>query len=195
MRFKGKVARWNDAKGFGFITPEKGGKDIFIHVSSVRDMKSRMKAGVTLSYSIVKDDQGREQASEISFGSYKPPVKIEQKKSSNSFILIWYVIVFGMTAITKSSPIIPTIFVAAGLITYLAYYLDKSYAQKGKFRTPEAHLHLLSLLGGWPAAIIAQNKFRHKTKKQPFRFIFFLTILLNILGSFVILTGAYKLYI
>ena len=37
----GTVKFFNTSKGFGFITPEKGGKDIFVHVSQFK------KAGIT----------------------------------------------------------------------------------------------------------------------------------------------------
>ena len=69
--------------------------------------------------------------------------------------------------------------VALSVITYLVYWWDKSSARKGSWRTPETTLHLLSLCGGWPGALIAQQVLRHKTQKQPFRLILWLTVLVS----------------
>jgi uncharacterized membrane protein YsdA (DUF1294 family) len=70
------------------------------------------------------------------------------------------------------------------VVTFLAYFLDKHYAKKGMWRTPEASLLVLVLLGGTLGAIIARKKFRHKTKKGTFRsqfaFIVFLQIIIVI---------------
>jgi uncharacterized membrane protein YsdA (DUF1294 family) len=65
------------------------------------------------------------------------------------------------------------------LLTFVIYAKDKSAAKKGSWRIPESTLHLLSLLGGWPGALIAQQTLRHKSKKQPFRFVFCITVFLN----------------
>jgi len=65
------------------------------------------------------------------------------------------------------------------VITMGGYAWDKSAAVKNRWRTPESTLHFLALLGGWPGAMIAQHLFRHKTQKQPFRFLFWLTIAIN----------------
>ena len=66
-------------------------------------------------------------------------------------------------------------------MTYWMYAQDKEAALQGNRRVPEQTLHILSFLGGWPTAWLAQEKLRHKTEKQPFRKIYFCTIGLNIL--------------
>lgn len=65
------------------------------------------------------------------------------------------------------------------LTTHLAYAIDKRAARKARWRVPEAQLHLLALLGGWPGAILAQQTLRHKTVKRSFRFAFWITVILN----------------
>jgi len=64
------------------------------------------------------------------------------------------------------------------------YAIDKSAARKGAWRTQESTLHLLSLAGGWPGALIAQQKLRHKTRKPSFRVVFWITVVLNC-GAFL----------
>lgn len=65
-------------------------------------------------------------------------------------------------------------------ITFFAYGLDKQSAREGRWRTRENTLHFLSLLGGWPGALVAQGWLRHKTKKEKFRADFLLTVVVNL---------------
>ena len=62
----GKV-KWFDAKkGFGFITPDDGGKDAFLHVSALQaaDIQS-VNDGQAVSYELT-EQRGKQAASEIS---------------------------------------------------------------------------------------------------------------------------------
>jgi CspA family cold shock protein len=51
------IVKWfNNQKGFGFIQPEDGGKDVFIHISAVeRAGMSTLNEGQKLSYDLVAD--------------------------------------------------------------------------------------------------------------------------------------------
>jgi uncharacterized membrane protein YsdA (DUF1294 family) len=66
------------------------------------------------------------------------------------------------------------------LLCFWQYARDKKAAMKDEWRVPEDTLHLLSLCGGWPGALLAQERYRHKTTKRSFRVVFWLTVLLNI---------------
>jgi uncharacterized membrane protein YsdA (DUF1294 family) len=91
----------------------------------------------------------------------------------------------GVGSLTATiEPLFFVLYAGVSLITFIVYAFDKSAARKGKWRTPEIHLHLLSLIGGWPGALIAQHVLRHKTQKQSFRFFFWITVILN-LGIFI----------
>jgi CspA family cold shock protein len=54
----GTVKWFNNQKGFGFIAPESGGKDVFVHISAVeRAGMSTLSEGQKLSFDIVTDRQ------------------------------------------------------------------------------------------------------------------------------------------
>ena len=58
---------------------------------------------------------------------------------------------------------------------------------------PEARLHLLELLGGWPGALAAQGVFRHKRRKARFMAVFWFIVRLHVLawGAFAAWRAGY----
>ena len=58
--------------------------------------------------------------------------------------------------------------VVINVIGFLAMWLDKRKAQKGKWRIKESTLFLLAFLGGGVGTIAGMYKFRHKTQKLRF---------------------------
>lgn len=66
------------------------------------------------------------------------------------------------------------------VLTLLCYGWDKRQSKRSGWRVPEKRLHLLSLLGGWPGALLAQRWLRHKTIKTRFRVVFWLTVVMHI---------------
>ena len=79
-------------------------------------------------------------------------------------------------------------FVGINIVTFFAYAFDKNAAQTGQWRTPEKTLHLYALLGGWPAAWLAQQTLRHKSGKSSFQAVYAATVLLHCvaLGGWVL---------
>ena len=56
MRTTGTVKWFNDAKGFGFITPDGGGEDLFAHFSAINMPGFKtLKEGQKVSFEIVTD--------------------------------------------------------------------------------------------------------------------------------------------
>ncbi|MDH1928624.1 DUF1294 domain-containing protein [Pseudomonas sp. 22373] len=60
---------------------------------------------------------------------------------------------------------------AMSLISLLLYWQDKQQARTQAWRTSEKVLHASELLGGWPGALLAQQLFRHKTRKVSFQLV------------------------
>lgn len=77
------------------------------------------------------------------------------------------------------APWILTLYGVASLLTFALYWHDKRRARVAGWRVPENLLHLGELLGGWPGALLAQQKFRHKTRKQSFQLVFLAIVLLH----------------
>ena len=56
---QGTVKWFNDSKGFGFITPSDGGKDLFVHMSEIQmDGFKTLKDGQSVDYTAVSSEKG-----------------------------------------------------------------------------------------------------------------------------------------
>lgn len=74
-------------------------------------------------------------------------------------------------------------FLLINVLTMSMYGADKMAARKGMRRVPEATLLVFGATGGWPGAIVGQQLFRHKTKKQPFKTYFFISVVVSIAAT------------
>ncbi|MGQ0673069.1 MAG: cold-shock protein [Hyphomicrobium sp.] len=60
MRQTGTVKFYNDQKGYGFITPDDGGKDVFVHVTAVeRSGITGLNEGSRVSFETEPDKRGK----------------------------------------------------------------------------------------------------------------------------------------
>lgn len=94
--------------------------------------------------------------------------------------IVFLLIVTVLYLLGKSHGLVISYYFSVCLITFLAYAVDKRAAKRSDRRISENTLHLFSLIGGWPGAIIAQQRLRHKTIKAKFRFLFWITVFVNL---------------
>lgn len=60
MRKTGMVKFFNHAKGYGFVSPEGGGKDVFVHITAVQKAGiPELAEGTKISFDIQDDSRGR----------------------------------------------------------------------------------------------------------------------------------------
>lgn len=60
MRQNGTIKFFNHSRGFGFITPEAGGKDVFVHITALeRSGLPALDEGTKVSYEVEEDRRGR----------------------------------------------------------------------------------------------------------------------------------------
>jgi uncharacterized membrane protein YsdA (DUF1294 family)/cold shock CspA family protein len=178
---KGLLTAWNDAKGFGFITPEGGGERVFAHIS-VYAGRGRPVADRKVAYSITKDDKGRPRAGRF---QYAGAAKVGASVAPGVWIAAVFVVVFfSILAGLFHEGYLPVSILAAyggvSLVLFVMYWIDKRAAQRGGQRTAEKTLHLFELCCGWPGALMAQQVFRHKTRKGSYQFVFWLVVLANL---------------
>lgn len=56
---KGVLKTWKEDRGFGFITPDNGGKDLFIHISALGQPERRPITGDVIHYQVARDRHGK----------------------------------------------------------------------------------------------------------------------------------------
>lgn len=64
-RFEGVLSQWDDARGFGFITPSAGGEVVFAHISAFPRMTQRPAIGLHLSFEVEAHADGKKRARQI----------------------------------------------------------------------------------------------------------------------------------
>ncbi|TWI57378.1 uncharacterized membrane protein YsdA (DUF1294 family) [Pseudomonas duriflava] len=210
MKQRGTLRHWNDQKGFGFIRPDRGGEEVFAHISVVRDDR-RPVAGDKVLYVATPDGTGRLRAEHVRLAAsltldqpsirQRPGVAKATSRTAQApcprrqahegvHALLLKLVVLGalcvlplwgsLYALSARHGLLPlALYFSVSLVAFLFYWHDKQSAQKEQRRIPENTLHLIELAGGWPGGLIAQQVFRHKTRKVSYQAVFWIIVLMH----------------
>lgn len=190
-RFDGTIVSWNQDRGFGFIQPDGGGKQVFVHVRALPVRARTPKIGDKLSYEIERTSDGKTRARFVRLAGQRAAQTYGTVRTNvlSYLPLVLFAIIYAIVqALWHPHYWVLLIYLGTSLICVLIYWADKAAAAQGSWRVSESALLLLGLAGGWPGAIIAQRLLHHKTRKRSFQAAFAGSVVVNIL-AFVILTS------
>ena len=193
QQLDGEIVRWQDDKGFGFIRSPKLSQDVFFHIRAYRASGKRPRVGERVVFVLEQSREGKLQAVQVQEWQFVRQKQVRQRRrqeqqaafeSGRTAKLLMVAAVYAVLAVLIFMGKLPTAvglwYAGLGVLTFLFYWKDKRAAQQGGWRTPEKTLHLLSLLGGWPAAWLAQVYLRHKSQKTEFRVVYYVTAVGNL---------------
>ena len=152
-----------------------------MHINAFEKKGHYPKIDQRVTFSMSTDKRGRPCAASVALlGEESANRFVRNFNKSYIAVAVTFLAVVGVSVAMEALPLaVLLIYAAASALTYFVYAWDKVSAKRGARRTQESALHILSLLGGWPGALIAQQTLRHKSSKEEFRFMFWLTVIVN----------------
>lgn len=95
-------------------------------------------------------------------------------------VIVFFALLLAGVYLQKLMSLIVVIEAVASVVAFVLYARDKSAAQTDQWRVSEGMLLWTGMIGGWPGALLAQQMFRHKTRKVSFQVLFWLSVVLNV---------------
>ena len=199
MRFEGVLQSWNDERGFGFIAPDAGGAQVFVHIKAFGPSAARPQLQQRLSYTLDAGPDGKQRASavrllkvgESTANAAKRSAAPSRARTERFFhgprqplllllIPLLAVLLLVLGQLYTSTALPARWYALMSVVTFFLYAKDKKAAQQDRWRTSENTLLTVGLLCGWPGALLAQQTLRHKSSKPSFLLLFWLSVAANL---------------
>ena len=175
---QGYIIHFNEEKAYGFIRSQEQEENIFVHISQVKNAQE-LSQGQAVTFEIEKTKKGLSAINVLAGKKQRSPYLIFGVIS-----FVFMLLVFAY--LSQKMHILIAYLLSINLATFLLYGYDKLISSGEHLRVPELNLQALSLLGGSPAALMAQKFFRHKTIKGSFQVVYWLIVVLQIFLYFKI---------
>jgi cold shock CspA family protein len=110
MRTQGKITHWNSDKGYGFITPSSGAKQVFVHIGAFASRNNPPRIGQLVSFTLSTDRQGRPCAEQVMRAGEKPPAGTRGRntfstiaRTASALVMVGVLVVYGYSLFRDSS--------------------------------------------------------------------------------------------
>ncbi|MBT3878469.1 MAG: DUF1294 domain-containing protein [Candidatus Scalindua sp.] len=171
---RGIVVKFDVDRGFGFIRSAEAPKDVFVHIKEVEGRLS-IRVGQKVEFRLVETDRGPS-AKNVVLGRHQMSPKVLYGSIAFICVLLPFVIM-----VAYRWNILFAYFASINAATFILYGYDKAIAGSSVLRIPEFVLQALAIFGGSPAALAAQRIFRHKTIKESFQVVFWVSVVVQII--------------
>lgn len=173
----GTLVHWDDDRGFGFIEGTDRQR-VFVHISEIERIATRPRIGDQISFETGPGRNGKPEARMARIAGANPVGMAGARRQQPASIvwLGWRSLAAGaltlalLLAIAAGhAPVwLAIAYGGMGAWSFLFYRADKGFAETGQWRVSEALLLSVDLACGILGGLLAQQMFRHKTRKPSF---------------------------
>ncbi|WP_165313255.1 DUF1294 domain-containing protein [Vibrio ziniensis] len=173
MALKGTISEWYLDRGYGYIIPDSGALRIKFLVSDVKNSVNLGEIKQSVRFVITQDENGNRRATHVE-GTRAFPW--------STLIVVWFAATLGGCVYFWKYPLfIVYYYLVATAIVFVVYLFDKRNEKRTNPVTSKSALLFLSLLGGWPGAVIGQYSFNLHPKSFIFQLLFFIVMALHVI--------------